>query len=91
MAPVEALLYDRLPTENEADLEALVKLCLEVWQRAKPSRSSVNVSISTFVPKPQTPFQWVPQLDGELIEERLNMLKARLKRPGCGQMAPPRA
>jgi radical SAM-linked protein len=59
-----------------------VNLCLDVWQRAKPSRSSVNVSISTFVPKPQTPFQWVPQLGGDLIEERLNMLKARLRRPG---------
>ena len=71
-----------LPTENSADLEALVNLSLDVWQRAKPSRSSVNVSISTFVPKPQTPFQWVPQIAGDLIERRLSELKTRLRRPG---------
>jgi radical SAM family uncharacterized protein/radical SAM-linked protein len=71
-----------LPSENHADLDALVNLCMEVWHRAKPSRSSVNVSISTFVPKPQTPFQWVPQIGGQAIEECLAHLKARLKRPG---------
>jgi len=71
-----------LPSENQADLDALVKLCLEVWHRAKPSRSSVNVSLSTFVPKPQTPFQWAPQISGDLIESHLSELKARLRRPG---------
>ena len=70
------------PTENQADLDALVKLSLEVWHRAKRSRSSVNVAISTFVPKPQTPFQWAPQIEGRLIEEHLTELRARLKRPG---------
>jgi len=59
-----------------------VRLCLDVWHLAKPSRSSVNVSISTFVPKPQTPFQWVPQIEGHVIEKCLADLKARLKRPG---------
>jgi len=71
-----------LPSESQADLDAMVRLCLDVWHLAKPSRSSVNVSISTFVPKPQTPFQWVPQIEGYIIERRLSELKARLKRPG---------
>jgi radical SAM family uncharacterized protein/radical SAM-linked protein len=71
-----------LPSENQADLDALVRLCLDVWHLGKPSRSSVNVSISTFVPKPQTPFQWVPQIEGHVIESHLRELKARLKRPG---------
>ncbi len=71
-----------LPSENQTDLDALVRLCLDVWQRAKSSRSSVNVSLSTFVPKPQTPFQWAPQISGDLIESHLSELKARLRRPG---------
>jgi radical SAM family uncharacterized protein/radical SAM-linked protein len=71
-----------LPSENRTDLDALVDLCMDVWHRAKPSRSSVNVSISTFVPKPQTPFQWAPQIEGRAIEECLTHLKTRLKRPG---------
>jgi len=71
-----------LPSEAPADLDALVKLCFEVWKRAKPTRSSVNVSISTFVPKPQTPFQWSAQLAEPTIREYLDDLKGRLRRPG---------
>lgn len=71
-----------LPTETESDLDALVDLCLQVWHLAKPSRASVNVAISTFVPKPHTPFQWCEQLPLHLIEGRIENLKARLKRPG---------
>lgn len=70
-----------LPTESEEDLSALVDLSLGVWRRAKPSRASVNVSISTFVPKPFTPFQWMGQIPVSVMEERLRMLKDRLQRP----------
>jgi radical SAM family uncharacterized protein/radical SAM-linked protein len=71
-----------LPTETAADLDAMVRLCLEVWRSAKPSHSSVNVSISTFVPKSHTPFQWNGQLDLSSVEERVRELKGRLNRPG---------
>lgn len=71
-----------LPGETSADRDALVRLGLEVWKLAKPSRSSVNVSISTFVPKPQTPFQWSAQLPEETVRECLDELKSRLRRPG---------
>ncbi|RMF01614.1 MAG: DUF2344 domain-containing protein, partial [Alphaproteobacteria bacterium] len=71
-----------LPTETDTDLEALCDLCLQVWKEAKPSRSSVNVSISTFVPKPMTPFQWAPQIPLEEVRRRLEFIKERLKKPG---------
>jgi radical SAM-linked protein len=71
-----------LPGENQADLDALVALCLDVWRLAKPTRSSVNVSLSPFVPKPQTPFQWAPQISGSQLEHHLSELRTRLKRPG---------
>ncbi len=71
-----------LPTETEDDLDAMVRLCLEVWKLAKPSKSSINLSIATFVPKPLTPFQWVGQISREEMEDRLERLKARLRRPG---------
>lgn len=71
-----------LPTEMEEDLDALVELSLKVWTLAKPSRSSVNVSVSTFVPKPQTPFQWAPQISREAVDARLRALKERLRKPG---------
>jgi len=70
-----------LPTERAEDLDAIEDLCLRVWRLGKASRSSVNVSISTFVPKPQTPFQWASQLSKEEIEARLEAFKVRLRRP----------
>ena len=63
------------PTETESDLDALVNLCLKVWKLAKPSRASVNISISTLVPKAQTPFQWVAQLPAPVVEKRIEELK----------------
>jgi len=45
-----------LPTETTEDIEGIVKLCREIARLDR--RKNLNVSIATFVPKPQTPFQW---------------------------------
>jgi radical SAM-linked protein len=42
----------------------------------------VNVSVSTFVPKPHTPFQWEPQVSPAELEERQHFLKAELRGRG---------
>jgi len=54
-----------LPTETPDDIEAIAELVRKVSRERKtvgkgPAR--VNVSVSTFVPKPHTPFQWEPAL-----------------------------
>ncbi|SMC24478.1 radical SAM-linked protein/radical SAM family uncharacterized protein [Desulfacinum hydrothermale DSM 13146] len=71
-----------LPTETLEDLDALAALSLEVWKAGKARKGKVNVSVSTFVPKPMTPFQWVGQISKEEIERRLAHLKGRLQKPG---------
>lgn len=71
-----------LPTETEEDVDALVNLCYRVWALAKPSKASINVSLSTFVPKPLTPFQWVSQIPRSVVEERLESLQKKFRRPG---------
>ena len=71
-----------LPGETEADREAIVDLCMRVREKGKKTRSSVNVSVSTFVPKPLTPFQWSAQMEGDRIEQSLRMFKERLRKPG---------
>lgn len=71
-----------LPGETEADRDAIIDLCRRVWEKGKKSRASVNVSISTFVPKPHTPFQWSAQMGAEQIEECLGSFKERLRKPG---------
>ena len=71
-----------LPGEAETDRDALVDLCMRVWERGKKTRSSVNISISTFVPKPMTPFQWSSQMPREQMEDCLRTFKERLRKPG---------
>ncbi|APG25044.1 TIGR03960 family B12-binding radical SAM protein [Syntrophotalea acetylenica] len=53
-----------LPTETEEDLAAMVTLAARVKRAGKGTQggADVNVSVSTFVPKPHTPFQWEAQL-----------------------------
>jgi radical SAM family uncharacterized protein/radical SAM-linked protein len=73
-----------LPTEGEADLEALIDLSLQVWREASQRRPQrrLHVSVSTFVPKPHTPFQWEPQLALAEMERRVDLLKRRLTKRG---------
>jgi len=70
-----------LPTETDADLDAIVDL-VEKTARAGDvngrSRKKISVSVGTFVPKPHTPFQWEAQLSIEESRRRLNYLKSRL-------------
>ncbi len=71
-----------LPTERQEDLQALVALCHEVWKLGKRSKAAVNVSVSTFVPKAMTPFQWKAQMPREEVEDCLEYLKVNLRKPG---------
>ncbi len=71
-----------LPGETAEDRDALVDLCYKVWEKGKKSKGAVNVSVSTFVPKAQTPFQWAPQLSREGMSDILGDFKERLRRPG---------
>ncbi len=75
-----------LPTETEADVEAIVDLCHRIRQyfRRKTGRKiSISVSVSTFVPKAHTPFQWEPQLPLAEVSARQEILQRGFKKmPG---------
>jgi len=47
-----------LPSEEEADIEAIIELVREPKRRHK--NLNFNITIAPFVPKPHTPFQWLP-------------------------------
>ncbi|MBN2333862.1 MAG: TIGR03960 family B12-binding radical SAM protein [Deltaproteobacteria bacterium] len=51
-----------LPTETDADLQGIIDLCRQVLAMARHKRQRLNVSVSTFVPKAHTPFQWERQI-----------------------------
>ncbi len=70
-----------LPTETEADIEAIADLAAKTAKAGKVTgrdRNRVNVSVGTFVPKPHTPFQWEPQLSISDSRDRLTSLKKKL-------------
>jgi radical SAM family uncharacterized protein/radical SAM-linked protein len=71
-----------LPTERDEDVEAIVDLSVRVVQRGKQAnpRARVNLGVSTFVPKPFTPFQWAEQISMEETRRRQNILYAGLRK-----------
>ena len=70
-----------LPTETEEDLRGIVDLSRKV-SAAGNHRRQVTASVSTFVPKPHTPFQWAAQISLEETEARQEFLRRELRRYG---------
>ena len=69
-----------LPTETQADLQGIVDLINAVRGMAKPfGRVKINVTLSTFIPKPETPFQWEAQDSKEVIRAKIDFLMDNLK------------
>ncbi len=75
-----------LPTETDEDLQGIADLgqkIVDSFYRMpnKPKYKSVNVSISvsTFVPKPYTPFQFEPQITIDEIRRKHDFLKSCIK------------
>jgi radical SAM family uncharacterized protein/radical SAM-linked protein len=73
-----------LPSERKEDLQGIVSVSQRIARLGGRGgrRGNVNVSISTFIPKPHTPFQWEPQLPLEEVEERQRYLKEELRGRG---------
>ncbi len=71
-----------LPTERDDDIEAIADLTLRTLDtgRRLNRKAKVNTGVSTFVPKPFTPFQWAPQIDMEETERRQRLLDAHFRR-----------
>ena len=69
-----------LPGETQADRDAIPALARQILAAApKGSRPRLNVSLSSFIPKPHTPFQWERQEDLEECRRRLHGVKDRLR------------
>src|SRR5438132_2164877 len=66
-----------LPTERDEDVKAIVSLCAEALRRGKKlnPRAEINVGISTFCPKPFTPFQWDPMIPLSETQRKQGLLR----------------
>lgn len=78
-----------LPTETDEDVKGIGELVTRVMERARgevpaDQRGSVRVavSVSAFVPKAHTPFQWEGQIDADELKRRQGVLRSSMPRKG---------
>jgi radical SAM family uncharacterized protein len=73
------------PQEALADVQAIVELTrsvLLIGREFHGRKAGVNAGVSTFIPKPHTPFQWEPMDSLDHIEAKLDLLKREMRGQG---------
>ena len=80
-----------LPTEERKDLKGIVRMVKNVLEKGKKIRKQtdkkmkpirINVSVSTYIPKAATPFQWEPMVNKEKLKDKINYLRFELNKKG---------
>ena len=76
-----------LPTETDDDIKAIVDFVKNLRKilnkkRSGGTKGKINVSVTTFIPKSHTPFQWETQISLEQSMEKIKWLKKSLNIPG---------
>lgn len=72
-----------LPGETAEDIEAIVSLAIRLKEYLENKGNkgfTLTLSVNPFVPKPFTPFQWLPMMDKSTVEAELRQLRQGLKR-----------
>lgn len=72
-----------LPTETDQDVEAIKGMALKALQIAKKRVNrfvNMSVTVSPFVPKPHTPYQWLGQISLDEIRRKQGYLKEVLSK-----------
>ena len=71
-----------LPWEEHADVEAIVDLTEQIRERdargrprAAAASGRIHPSVNPFVPKPGTPYQWLPMEDPKETDRKLQFLR----------------
>jgi radical SAM family uncharacterized protein len=73
------------PSETLEDVQAIIDLCKAVLKEGRKvigRRAKLHAGVSTFVPKPHTPFQWSPSDTKESILAKQELLKSQLRGKG---------
>jgi radical SAM-linked protein len=73
-----------LPTETDADVLAITHLAKHVLDNGRRfnKKARVNLGVSTFVPKPFTPFQWDEQISIEETHHKHQLLRENMRQFG---------
>jgi radical SAM family uncharacterized protein len=73
------------PQETLEDVQAIIELSKAVLaegRRFHGNKASVNVGVSTFIPKPHTPFQWEPMDTQEQVNAKIALLQKEMRGQG---------
>lgn len=70
-----------LPGERSEDIDAIVDLALRLkaYLESKGNKGTLTLSVNPFIPKPFTPFQWLPMREKSMVERELRQLRRGLK------------
>lgn len=68
-----------LPTETMEDVEGIVRIVDRVKKETRKSPPRMRISVSTFVPKAHTPFQWAVQDRQDELAAKHEILKGGLR------------
>jgi radical SAM family uncharacterized protein len=74
-----------LPTETLEDVAGIITLVEKVREQGKKAsgrKPMIRISVSTFVPKPHTPFQWSKQEDEASLKIKQELLQRGLQQKG---------
>lgn len=71
-----------LPTETDEDIEAIVTMANDVFGYMQDAgcKGRLTLSVNPFIPKPFTPFQWMPMANQKEVTKKLNSIKKALSK-----------
>lgn len=72
-----------LPTETEKDLLGIIDIVQKIADigREFPGRKTINISLSPFIPKAHTPFQWDEMVSPDEILKKIRFIKRNSRVP----------
>ncbi|GMA99676.1 TIGR03960 family B12-binding radical SAM protein [Pelosinus sp. IPA-1] len=70
-----------LPSEEQQDIEEIVTMAenIKKYMESLGSKGKLTLSVNPFIPKPFTPFQWMPMAQVSMIEARLKFINSSLR------------
>jgi len=73
-----------LPFETEDDVKGMADLISRIYSTVRKynKKTQINASISAFIPKPHTPFQWSEMITSEVFKAKLSVIKKLIKNTG---------
>ncbi len=75
-----------LPTETEADIDAIIDMVKKIRHHimkisaGQKRFNRITLSINQFIPKPVTPFQWLPLEDINVVRKRMRRIENAIRK-----------